>query len=127
MLDLHEGLREAFGIKKVDDKLKAALERIQELEERLEITHVYVKGDKVEVPPDERGNMLDGIDCRDVTIGELEKALDTRAKQEEKLREALVLEVAFRECTMSGSTKVTEMKDWLNIAEVSKQALQTED
>ena len=90
MLDLHEGLREAFGIKKVDDKLKAALERIQELEERLEVTHVYVNGEKVEVPPDEKGDMLDGIDCRDVIIGELEKALDTRTKERNNYRDRLL-------------------------------------
>lgn len=43
--------------------------RIEKLEERLEITHAYdYKGNRVEIPPEDRDEYPDGIDCRDETI-----------------------------------------------------------
>jgi len=52
--------------------------RIAELEERLEIDHCYQiidgKQTRVEIPPNERGQQPDGIECRNETI----KLLDAR-------------------------------------------------
>lgn len=55
--------------------------RVDELEERLEISHVYRMRsgggfDKVIVPTDRRRTMPDGIDCRDATIALLEEDRD---------------------------------------------------
>jgi len=58
-------------------KVTEQAKRIQQLEERLEITHQFRGPDnkKVEIPPAERDNFPDAIDARDVTIQILEERI----------------------------------------------------
>jgi len=61
----------------------------------------------------------------------LEAAEKVRAeattKQEEKLREALESEVAFREVCRNADPQIEECPDWNKVDKLSEQALQTEE
>ena len=69
------------------------LERIAKLEERLEIDHAFQSTNehpepqRYEIPPEERDNFPDGIECRDETIKLLEENCTTLRAVRQQLEE----------------------------------------
>jgi hypothetical protein len=66
--------------------LKEARDRVAKLEARLEIDHVWVsQGDgpmeRVEIPPEQRDQQIDGIECRDETIKLARDQIEELAKE----------------------------------------------
>lgn len=99
--------KEILVLKTDNKKLKA---RIQELEARLEIDHVWrsYKGDsleRVEIPPEDRDKQIDGIYCRDVTIEELETIISKKKVRIQELKAELA---KLKYYTKDGQEKMCE-------------------
>jgi hypothetical protein len=94
--------------------IKWAAERIQYLEDRLEVN--CTKGTNIEP--------YDGIACRDTTIKEQDKQLDKLKQENERLRKALdtLVDIVWNTATDSEEVPSTKWKD-----ELVKQALGGED
>jgi chromosome segregation ATPase len=73
-------------ITRLTQDLKQARDRVAKLESRLEIDHVWVsQGDgpmeRVEIPPEQRDQQTDGIECRDETIKLARAQIEELAKE----------------------------------------------
>lgn len=59
--------------------------RIATLEDRLEMRHAWVNGERIAVPP---GSVPDGIDCRNETIRQQDRRIAELEREVERLTEA---------------------------------------